>query len=85
MGNLSAQEIEIAVREIIERITGLDEHEIKTEDHFYQDLGIDSIKGIELAVALQEKFKIRLDDTTVPKLVNIKLVVEELERLLNGK
>jgi acyl carrier protein len=82
MSHLSPQEIETSVREIIQRITGLEENEIKPEDHFYQDLGIDSIKGIELAVGLQEKFKIRLDDSKIPELVNVKLVVEELQRLL---
>lgn len=85
MSNLNQKEIEATVREIIQRITGLEENEIKPEDHFYKDLGIDSIKGIELAVGLQEKFKIRLDDSKIPEMVNVKLVVEELQRLLNNK
>ncbi len=85
MGNLSRKELEEMVSQIIQRITGLDADEIKTEDHFYQDLGIDSIKGIELAVGLQDKFKIILDDMVIPKLVNVKLVVDELEPLLNNK
>ncbi len=83
MGNLSSKELEAIVSEIIQRMTGLEADEIKPGDHFYQDLGIDSIKGIELVVALQEKFNIRLDDSKIPQLINIKLVVEELERLLS--
>lgn len=82
---LTQKELESEVIQIIERITGLDAEEIKPEDHFYKDLEIDSIKGIELAVGVQEKFDIRLDDNIVPKLTNVKLVVEELQRLLKDK
>ena len=45
----------------------------------------DSIKGIEMSVALQEKYNIRIDDSIIPKLTNVKLVAEEVHRLLTIK
>ena len=77
------QDLETEIRQIIFKMTGLEMQEISLEAHFYKDLGIDSIKGIEMTVALQEKYHIRINDSTIPNLVNLKLVTEEVYRLLN--
>ena len=78
-------DLENQIRCIICNMTGMETKEITLEGHFYKDFGIDSVKGIEMAVALQEKYEIRLDDSMLPKLTNLKLVIEEVNRLLNKK
>ncbi len=83
MTQLNTEELEDKIKEIISRMTGIDKEEIKSDAHFYRELGIDSIKGIELVVALQAEFNVRLDDSKIPKLLNVNLVAEEVIRLLH--
>ena len=85
MSQINIKDLETQIREIICNMTGMEIEEVTLEGHFYRDLGIDSVKGIEMAVALQEKYNIRLDDSMLPKLTNVKLVAEEVNRLLNKK
>ena len=81
----NAQEIKIKIQEMISRMTGLEKEEITLEANFYRDLGIDSIKAIELTVALQELFGIEIDDDTIPGITSLDKVVKEVYRLLQEK
>ena len=83
MSKIKIENLEEQIREIVCNMTGLEKEEVSFESHFYRDLGIDSVKGIEMTVALQEKYNIRLDDSTIPKLTNVKLVAKEVGRLLS--
>jgi acyl carrier protein len=85
MPKTTPNDLEKQIREIICNMTGMEMEEVTPEGHFYRDLGIDSVKGIEMAVALQEKYNIRLDDSLLPKLTNVKLVAQEVNRLLSKK
>ena len=85
MAKNNYRELEEPIREIVCNVNGLETEDVTLETHFYKDLGIDSIKGVEMAVALQEKYDIRIDDAILPKLTNLKLVIEEVDRLLNKK
>jgi acyl carrier protein len=85
MPKISVKDLETQIREIVCNMTGMEMEEVTLGGHFYRDFGIDSIKGIEMAVALQEKYNIRLDDSMLPELTNVKLIVEEVNRLLSKK
>ena len=74
-------EKEIAL--IISEISGLDIEEITPEKNFFKDLEIDSIKAIEITVAIEKKFKISVRDEDVPKITTIKEAVELVTILLN--
>lgn len=85
MQNVELDEVENTVREMISTATGIDLEDIKPDVHLYRDLGVDSIKGIELVVELQQKFGLRVDDAKIPELVTPRLIVEETKRLLAKK
>lgn len=85
MSKISVKKLETQIREIVCSMTGMEMEGVTLEGHLYRDLGIDSIKGIEMAVALQEKYNIRLDDSMLPELTNVKLIAEEVDRLLSKK
>ena len=74
------RKLEEQVVEIICKITGMEPSEITKTGHLYRDLGIDSIKGIELVVGVQEKFKIRVDDSKLASLVTVELIAEEIKQ-----
>lgn len=82
MKNTDHQTLEQSVITLMQHITGMPEADIIPDKHFYEELGIDSIKGIELLVVLQEKYQIQLDDSVLPKMISVKAVVAELEKAL---
>ncbi|PIQ93795.1 MAG: acyl carrier protein, partial [Nitrospirae bacterium CG11_big_fil_rev_8_21_14_0_20_41_14] len=54
--------VEKEIISIISDVSGFDEEEIKPDTNFFQDLEIDSIKAIEITVAIEKKFKISVRD-----------------------
>lgn len=85
MSEITLAELEEQVIEIICKITGMEKEEIKKDKHLYLDLNIDSIKAIELVVGVQEKFKIRIDDSKLESLTTVTSIAEEIKRLLGKK
>ncbi|HEC98514.1 MAG TPA: hypothetical protein ENI58_10265, partial [Nitrospirae bacterium] len=57
--------------------------EITTEKNLTEDLEIDSIKAIEITVALEKKFKVSVRDEDIPKITTVRESVELVKNLLN--
>ena len=70
---------------IIADISGFDENEITSETNFQKDLEVDSIKTIEITVAIEKKFKVSVRDEDVPKITTVKQAVELVNKLLNQR
>ncbi len=68
---------------IISDVTGYEQEDITPETDIVKDLEVDSIKAIEITVAIEKKFKVSIRDEDVPKIVSIKQAVELLEKLLS--
>ncbi len=77
--------IEQQIISIIADISGFDEAEIKPDTHFFEDLEIDSIKAIEITVALEKKFKLSVRDEDVPKITTVNQAVTLVNRLLTER
>ncbi len=75
--------LEKEIISIISDVSGFDEGEITPETNFYKDLEIDSIKAIEITVAIEKKFKITVRDEDVPKIVTVRQAVEVVNSLIN--
>lgn len=82
MSTRSIAEIEDAIKAVICKITGMEKEEIKSDAHFYRELGIDSIKVVQLVVGIQARFHITVDDSKIEKITNVKLAALEVKRLL---
>jgi acyl carrier protein len=76
---------EKAIVSIISDITGFDEAEITPQKNFFKDLEVDSIKAIEITVAIEKKFKVSVRDEDVPRITTVKEAVELVNKLLNGR
>ena len=74
--------IEKDIIAIVADVSGFDEDEITPETNIAQDLEIDSIKAIEITVALEKKFKISVRDEDVPNITTVKQAVELVNRLI---
>jgi acyl carrier protein len=75
--------VEKEIISIISDVSGFDAEEITPEKNFYKDLEIDSIKAIEITVAIEKNFKISIRDEDVPNITTVNQAVELVNKLLN--
>ncbi len=79
---MTEESIEKTIITILSEVSGVDEDNITPETNIMKDLEVDSIKAIEITVAIEKKFKISVRDEDVPKIVAVKQAVEIVEKLL---
>lgn len=79
---MSENDIEREVVSIIADVSGFDPEEIKPESKLADDLEIDSIKAIEIVVAIEKKYKISVRDEDVPKITTVHETTALVSRLL---
>ena len=79
------ENVEKEIVAIISDVSGLDAEDITPEKNFFKDLEVDSIKAIEITVAIEKKFKVSIRDEDVPKITTVKEAVELVNGLLNQK
>jgi acyl carrier protein len=77
--------IEKEVISIISDVSGFDRDEISSETNIMKDLEVDSIKTIEITVAIEKKFKISVRDEDVPKITTVREAVELTKKLIEQK
>ncbi len=77
--------VEKEIIAIIADISGIDEHEIVSETNIVHDLEVDSIKTIEITVAIEKKFKVSIRDEDVPKIATVQQAVELVKKLIAGR
>lgn len=75
-------DVEKGIVSIIAEVSGFDEEDITPEKNFFKDLEIDSIKAIEITVAIEKKFKISVRDEDVPNITTVNQAVELVTQLL---
>jgi len=80
-----SESIEQVIIKIVADIAGVEPDDIKPETNFAQDLEIDSIKAIEITVAIEKKFKVSVRDEDVPKIMTLRQAVELVTKLLEQK
>lgn len=77
--------VEKEIVSIISDVSGFDMEEITPEKNFFKDLDVDSIKAIEITVAIEKKFKVSVRDEDVPKISTVKEAVALVNNLLSQK
>jgi acyl carrier protein len=69
------QEILSGLAEIVEEIAGVPADEVTPEKSFVDDLDIDSLSMVEIAVAAQDKFGVEIPDEQLKDLKTVQDVV----------
>jgi len=78
-------DVEKEIISIIADVSGFDEEEITPDKNFYKDLEIDSIKAIEITVAIEKQFKISVRDEDVPNITTVRQAMELVSKLIAEK
>lgn len=72
------------VRKMVAEIGEISEEEIKDDSNFIDDLGFDSMKALEIAAAIEKKYKIRISEEEIPKINSLASVFNLLEKSLKN-
>ena len=77
---MTDQEILSGLAEIIEEIAGTPADEVTPDANFVDDLDIDSLSMVEIAVAAQDKFGVEIPDDELKNLRTVQDVVSYVHR-----
>jgi acyl carrier protein len=80
-----SENLEQEVKEMLSKLTGLDPDEIGNEDDLFKDLGIDSLKVIEIATQIERQYQVVVTDSQLMKLRSVKDAANFLRELLEKK
>ena len=72
---LTEQEILAGLAEIIDEIAGVPADEVTPDKNFVDDLDIDSLSMVEIAVAAQDKFGVEIPDDQLKDLKTVQDVI----------
>ena len=78
---VSEQEILAGLGEIIEEIVGIPAAEVTPEKNFIDDLDIDSLSMVEIAVSAQDQFGVEIPDDELRNLKTVQDVINFVQKL----
>ena len=81
-GTVDRKELARIVAETLVDQLGVSLTEIRPESRIVEDLGADSLEAVELAIRLEERFEIEIDDQVAARLVTVQDVIEYLAATL---
>ena len=76
---MTDQEILAGLAEIIDEIAGVPADEVTPEKNFVDDLDIDSLSMVEIAVAAQDEFGVEIPDEQLKHLKTVKDVINFIQ------
>jgi acyl carrier protein len=77
---LTQEEILADLAEIVEEVAGVDKEEVQLDKSFTGDLDVDSLTMVEVVVAAEEKFGVKIPDDEVPNLKTVGDAVSYIEK-----
>ena len=81
---MNEQEILAGLGEIVEEIAGVPAAEVTPSKSFVDDLDIDSLSMVEIAVAAQDKFGVEIPDEQLKDLTTVQDVVNYVTKNAGG-
>lgn len=77
----SQEEIIAGIAEIIEEVTGIEPSEVTVEKSFVDDLDIDSLSLVEIAVQMEDKYDVKIPDEDLAGLRTVGDAVDYVQKL----
>lgn len=68
---LSHNDVLQGIREIVFEVAGVSQDQIEMEKNFTDDLDVDSLSMVEVVVAAEERFGIKIPDDEVTKMATV--------------
>ena len=76
----TTEEIRAELADIVNEVTGIPAEDVQLDKSFTDDLDVDSLSMVEVVVAAEEKFSVRIPDDEVKNLKTVGDAVTYIER-----
>jgi acyl carrier protein len=76
----TTEEIRSELADIVNEVTGIPAEDVQLEKSFTDDLDVDSLSMVEVVVAAEEKFDVRIPDDAVKDLKTVGDAVSYIEK-----
>ncbi|HJC61953.1 MAG TPA: acyl carrier protein [Candidatus Dietzia intestinigallinarum] len=74
-------EIIAGLAEIVEEVTGIEPSEVTAEKSFVDDLDIDSLSMVEIAVQTEDRYGVEIPDEDLAKLRTVQDAVDYIKKI----
>ena len=68
--------IDEEVRQLVSEVIEVAPEKLTPDADFFKDLGVDSLKAIEIVAAFEKKFRIIIPENDIPKITTLGHIVE---------
>jgi acyl carrier protein len=68
--------IDSEIAEMVAEITEVPVEKLTPEADFFTELGVDSLKAIEIVAAFEKRYKIIVPEKDIPKIRNLKQIID---------
>ena len=76
----TTEEIREQLAEIVNDVAGVAVEDVQLDKSFTEDLDVDSLSMVEVAMAAEEKFGVKIPDEELPKLKTVGDAVSYIEK-----
>lgn len=80
---MDRSEVSERLTEVLVSELGLDESKIKDDAHFEEDLDVDSLGVVELLMALEDEFDVKIPDEEAESIVTVGQAVDLVHKKLS--
>lgn len=80
MTTTAPEQIREQLAEIVNEVAGVPASDVQMEKSFIDDLDVDSLSMVEIAVAAEERFEVRIPDEEIKNLRTVGDAVSYIER-----
>lgn len=74
-------EIIAGLAEIVEEVTGIEPSEVTPEKSFVDDLDIDSLSMVEIAVQTEDRYGVEIPDEDLAKLRTVQDAIDYIQKI----
>lgn len=85
MTNYDKEKVREEIRDILLEITELGEEDLTPDASLTEDLGVDSLAALGVLVALEKKYKIKIEEEKLEQLDKLSTAIELVFELLDQK
>ncbi|HEX6248817.1 MAG TPA: acyl carrier protein [Nocardioidaceae bacterium] len=80
----TTEDIRTDLADIVNEVAGIPAEDVQLDKSFTEDLDVDSLSMVEVVVAAEEKFDVKIPDDEVKNLKTVGDAVAYIERAQNG-
>jgi acyl carrier protein len=80
MTTIAPEQIREQLADIVNEVAGVPADQVQLDKSFVDDLDVDSLSMVEIAVVAEERFEVRIPDEEIKNLVTVGDAVTYIER-----